>query len=508
MAPAPSAENGLETLTWCVKMIRWEIMNSDLDLSYDYGHMVHTFLEGTANPETDEIQVTQTLGLNEIEGQLTHKGSTYQVKTNFKNLAEKHQIERDLKVYFKLNFYDLLSQVLEPKNPYGTLVGIRPVKLVHEMMGLNRSDDEISTYLKEVYRVTEEKIELMLGIAKLERPILEEQADKNISLYICIPFCRTRCLYCSFPANSVSQKGHLMDRYVAQLTHEIVEMAKDIKSRELTVDCIYIGGGTPTALTAGQLEKLLTCVAENFDRNQVIEYTVEAGRPDTLDDEKLALMSRFKVDRICINPQTMVDHTLVEIGRDHEAQAVKDLFEKSRSYGFKHINMDLIAGLGSETESDMDYTIDEILKMRPENVTVHTLAVKRASKLNEIKGEVALQSASTVSNMVGIATEKLLQAGYEPYYMYRQKQMIGNLENIGFALPNEVCIYNVRTMEEQHSILALGAGAISKIYFKEENRLERFSNSKGLEDYLSRTDELIQRKKEWLTSRYDFSIIK
>lgn len=482
--------------------------NCDLDLSYDYGHMMQTFLEGIANPDSDDIQVTQTLCEEGILGKLNFGEGVYEILTDYKALSAKHQIARDLKVYFKLNFYDLLSHVLEPKNPYGTLVGIRPVKLVHEMMGLHRSDLAISSYLEDVYRVTPEKIRLMLGIAKLERPILEAQEDKNISLYICIPFCRTRCLYCSFPANPVAQKGHLMDRYVTQLTHEIVEMAKDIKERGLTVDCIYIGGGTPTALTSPQLETLLTCVADNFDREQVLEYTVEAGRPDTLDDDKLALMAHFKVDRICINPQTMVDHTLVEIGRDHKAQAVNDLFEKSRSYGFKHINMDLIAGLGSETESDMAYTIDEILKMRPENVTVHTLAVKRASKLNELKGDVALQSANTVSNMVGIATEKLLKAGYEPYYMYRQKQMIGNLENIGFALPNEVCVYNVRTMEEQHSILALGAGAISKIYFKEENRLERFSNSKGLEDYLARTDELIQRKKDWLTSRYDFSIIK
>lgn len=502
------AEKGQETLIWCAKMIRWEIQNSELDLAYDYGHMIQTFLKGEADPDSDEIDVLQVVGTEKIEGQLTLKGKTFSIETHFKNLTEKHQIQRDLKVYLKLNLFDLLSQVMRPCNPYGTLVGIRPVKLVHEMLKLGRSDHEISTYLKEVYRVTEEKISLMLGIAKLEQPILEEQGDKTISLYICIPFCRTRCLYCSFPANSVAQKGHLMDRYVEQLTHEITEMAKDIKTRDLTVDCIYIGGGTPTALTAKQLEKLLLCVDEHFDRSKVLEYTVEAGRPDTLDDEKLALMAQFKVDRICVNPQTMVDHTLKEIGRDHNAQDVEELFSKARTHGFKHINMDLIAGLGTETEMDMAYTIDEILKMRPENVTVHTLAVKRASKLNELKGDMLLQSANTVSDMVGLATEKLLQAGYEPYYMYRQKQMIGNLENIGFALPNEVCVYNVRTMEEQHSILALGAGAISKIYFKDENRLERFSNSKGLEDYLARTDELIQRKKDWLTSRYDFSIIK
>ncbi len=506
--PALSVENGLETLIWCANMINWKIQNSDLDLAYDYGHMFQTFIPREADGETDEINVAQVVKEKTIEGTLTFNGKTWCTTTLFAELGDTHRIQRDLKVYLKLNLFDLLSQVMTPCNPYGTLVGIRPVKLVHEMLRLSRSDIEITNYLEEVYRVTPEKISLMLGIAKLEQPILENDDDQSISLYICIPFCRTRCLYCSFPANSVAQKGHLMDRYIEQLTHEIREMAMDLKGRSLTVDCIYIGGGTPTALTAPQLETLLTCVDDNFDRSKVLEYTVEAGRPDTLDDEKLDLMSRFKVDRICVNPQTMVDHTLVEIGRDHNAQAIHDLYDKARTHGFKHINMDLIAGLGTETESDMVYTIDKILRMRPENVTVHTLAVKRASKLNELKEDMNLQSAQTVSNMVGLATEKLLEAGYEPYYMYRQKQMIGNLENIGFALPNEVCVYNVRTMEEQHSILALGAGAISKIYFKDENRLERFSNSKGLEDYLARTDELIERKKEWLTSRYDFSIIK
>ncbi len=275
-APAPSAESGQEIRIWCADMIRWEIQNTELDLSYDYGHMIQTFLPGEADSKADEIEVLQVVDLGKIQGRLSFKEKVYTIETAYAALTQKHQIQRDLKVYLKLNFFDLLSQVMKPCNPYGTLVGIRPVKLVHEMLQLSRSDLEISTYLQDVYRVTQDKIELMLGIAKLEQPILDVQDEKTISLYICIPFCRTRCSYCSFPANSVAQKGHLMDRYIEQLTHEITEMAADIKLRSLTVDCIYIGGGTPTALSAAQLEKLLICVDEHFDRSKVMEYTVEA----------------------------------------------------------------------------------------------------------------------------------------------------------------------------------------------------------------------------------------
>lgn len=502
------ARSGPETRIWSDKMISWNLNHSDIDMAYDYSHLFPTFKAIQSDEKAYHLE--QTVCEGKIVGRLSLEGENtfWEHTTEFAQLNALYQMKKDLKVFLKLNAFDLLSQLSPSLNPYGTLVGIRPVKLVHEMLGQRRSDEEIKDYLKAFYRVSDEKIHLMMAIAKLEQPILEMDDKDKISLYICIPFCRTRCLYCSFPANSVLQKGHLMDKYVQCLIHEIEEMAEDLKKRNLEVDCIYIGGGTPTALNENQLETLLKAVTAAFDMAKVIEFTVEAGRPDTLNEEKLTLLKHYGADRICINPQSMVDKTLVSIGRDHQAADIRTLYNQAVQMGFDSVNMDLIAGLSDEGVEEMGYTIGQILEMRPENVTLHTLALKRASKLNELKDQVAMQEADTVSDMVALTTAKLMEAGYEPYYMYRQKQMIGNLENIGFTLPGKVCVYNVRIMEEQHSILALGAGAISKLYFKEENRLERFSNSKGLEDYMARIDELIDRKKEWLTSRYDFSIIE
>lgn len=489
-------------------MIAWQIEGATIDLSYDYGHLFRTFPnvmdEDKAYTLHQHVLEDRIIGVLSFEAE----GTQWQQETLFLTLNETFGVKRDLKVFLKLNVYDLLSQVATSANPYGTLVGIRPVKLVHEMLRSKRPDQLIKDYLKAIYRVADEKIELMMNIAHLEQPILEMDDHDKISLYICIPFCRTRCSYCSFPANSVTQKGHLMDRYLECLIQEIKEMAFDLTLRALEVDCIYIGGGTPTSLNEKQLETLLKAVSETFDLSKVTEFTVEAGRPDTLNTRKLELLKAYNVDRICINPQSMVDTTLVSIGRDHKAEDIRTLYEEASKMGFNSINMDLIAGLSDEGTKEMRFTIEQILEMRPENVTLHTLSLKRASKLNEQKDQVALQEADTVSQMVALTTDKLTAAGYLPYYMYRQKQMIGNLENIGFTLPEKVCVYNVRIMEEQHSILALGAGAISKLYFPEENRLERFSNSKGLEDYIARIDEMIGRKKEWLTSRYDFSIME
>lgn len=497
-------------------MLTWQITKnkeaSTLDLSYDYGNLLQTFPDLSSNERhyvlLQDLQMEGT-SLMAIKGQLYLEDQCIaEVTTDVFRLMADYQIARDTKIYLKANFYEVLTQVEASQNPYGTLVGIRPVKLAHEMLDYGKSEPWIRSYLKHLYKVSDEKIDLMMQIAALERPILEDQPEDRISLYICIPFCRTRCLYCSFPANPLDKKGHLMGKYVTALKKEIVEMADDLAQRGIDVDCIYIGGGTPTALTEDQFEDLLNCVTSTFDMSKVSEFTVEAGRPDTMSTRKLEAMKTAGVDRICINPQTMVDKTLVAIGRDHRANEVTSLYNEAKALNFAKVNMDLIAGLGDETAVDMGYTVDELLKLRPENITLHTLAVKRASKLNEHRMDHELQGAEVVSQMVSLTTEKLLSAGYEPYYMYRQKQMIGNLENIGFALPGSICLYNVRIMEERHSILALGAGAISKVYFREENRLERFSNSKGLEDYLNRVDELISRKKEWLTSRYDLSIMK
>lgn len=494
-------------------MISYSFMGNAPDMQYDYSNLLPTF-KNVFN-ESQQWQVVQSIeqdaeGFNQILTILSSEAHNSKIEylVDEKQLALTHGLRLDLKVLLKHGLFKTLSQVEKSSNPYGILVGIRPVKLVHEQLMKGRTESEIEESLRSIYGIEAEKIDLMLRVARAEMPILLEPTDNKISLYICIPFCKTRCLYCSFPANPVKQKGHLMQRYVDALCHEIKAAAEDLASRGLEVDCLYIGGGTPTALTDEQFEQLLKTVGACFDRAKIKEYTVEAGRPDTFTEAKLAAMVSANVDRICVNPQTMNDKTLVAIGRDHSADDVVAQFNALRTVSTAAVNMDLIAGLDTETAQDMAETIAKVISLRPENVTLHTLALKRASRLNEEREKHDLQQGIEVEKMVALAYTSLREAGYEPYYMYRQKQMIGNLENIGFALPGYVGLYNVRIMEERHSILALGAGAVSKLYFPEENRLERFSNTKGLEDYLNRVDEMIEKRKAWLTSRYDFSIMK
>lgn len=494
-------------------MISYRFTGPVPDMSYDYSNLLPTF-KGLYN-DANNWELLQTVmidseGFTQVHTNLSTVGSANsQIHlVDEKQLFDTYGVAFDLKVLLKHGLFKTLSLVEPSSNPYGILVGIRPVKLVHEQLLKGQSEAKISEILEGVYGITPEKIDLMLRVARAELPILMAPEDNKIALYICIPFCKTRCLYCSFPANPVKQKGHLMQQYVEALCHEIKATAADLKERGLEVDCLYVGGGTPTALTDQQFEQLMETVSACFDRASIKEYTVEAGRPDTFSEAKLAAMVKADVDRICVNPQTMNNKTLEAIGRDHTAEAVVEQYHRLKAQSTAAVNMDLIAGLDSETAEDMAHTISEVIRLKPENVTLHTLALKRASRLNEEKDKHGLQQAAEVEKMVALAYTSLREAGYEPYYMYRQKQMIGNLENIGFARPGYVGLYNVRIMEEKHSILALGAGAVSKLYFPEENRLERFSNTKGLEDYLARVDEMIEKRKVWLTSRYDFSIMK
>lgn len=503
-------------------MAKIRLKNILTDVSYDYPHLIGIFLPGEPiffepfDPSTalDHSDSAQTATVNDIEiqqelindclhGTLTiNHSQVFEVETNIAALKAEHGIIRDMKVFLKLNLYDLLSKAFTSKSPWGTLVGIRPVKLAHEAMDLELTHEAASAYLKAYYRISDDKINLMLTIARLERPILIEPEGKNVSLYICIPFCKTRCVYCSFPSNPLDKKGHLLTKYTDALLKEIEATAERLHASGLTVDCLYIGGGTPTALDENNFSRLLEAVSHHFDLSQVKEYTVEAGRPDTITTQKLEAMKQHQVSRICLNPQTMNDETLVKIGRSHSSEDIMKLYEEARHMGFDVINADLIVGLMDESLEHMQQTMTSIKTLMPENVTLHTLAVKRASRLNEFKDSSELQAARQVEDMMAHASETLESLGYLPYYMYRQKQMIGNLENIGYTLPGHVCLYNVRIMEERHSIVALGAGAVSKLFFKEENRLERFSNSKGVEDYIARIDELVEKKNNWLTMKY------
>jgi oxygen-independent coproporphyrinogen-3 oxidase len=399
-----------------------------------------------------------------------------------------------MKRAIKKRLYQFLESHYTPKSKWGILVGIRPVKIVHELLDRGLTPEAIRKQLSDDYLIQNEKIELMMAIAARERPHLFPVDSDKLSLYICIPFCPTRCLYCSFPSNDVRKKGGLMTPYVAKLIEEIRATANYVADSGKTVDCIYIGGGTPTALNAMQLSQLLRAVSESFDLTKVIEFTVEAGRPDTVDLEKLLIMKQFGVDRVCVNPQTMNDATLVKIGRLHKASAINEMMELVRQVGFKVVNMDLIMGLPDEAVTDAVRTVEAILTMAPENVTLHTLAVKRASRLNEHLEAVELAHDDDVANMMAMADQMLRTSGLTPYYMYRQKKMIGHLENVGYAAAGCESLYNMRIMEERHTIIALGAGAVSKICHPDENRFERVANFKGVEDYLNRFDEILAKK--------------
>ena len=403
--------------------------------------------------------------------------------------------QRWVKDQLKKIVFELLSRHYEPMSKWGILVGIRPVKIVHEMMDEGLELLEIKRRLAEDYLIKPEKIQLMTEVAISERPFLYPNDTDAISLYICIPFCPTRCLYCSFPSNDLKQKGKLLPLYLEKLAVEIEVAIKHIKKLGKRVDCIYIGGGTPTSISESQLEALLSVIAQHVSTFNLKEFTVEAGRPDTITRDKLEIMKKYGVDRICINPQTMNDQTLITIGRNHHPSDITDVMNMAKSVGFKSINMDIIIGLPGEQKDQVDFTVRELLKFNPENITIHTLAVKRASKLNEDLTKYELAHDSAVEDMMHQADVALRQAGFAPYYMYRQKKMVGHLENVGYAKRGFESLYNMRIMEEKHSIVACGAGAVSKICEPSENRFERVANFKGLEDYLNRFDEILEKKK-------------
>jgi len=413
-------------------------------------------------------------------------------------LDDTHALLKKCKQEIKLAIYDLLSVKRKSTSPWGILVGVRPVKLVHDMLDLGLSSEVVGLKLRDEYRISDEKIELAIQIAEVERPFIENAGTDPISLYVCIPFCPTKCLYCSFPSNAMGQKGKLMEPYLKALLKEIEEVSKMIKQSGQTVDCIYVGGGTPTALNEKQLEILLSALKEHIGTDNLVEYTVEAGRPDSISEEKLRIMHNHGVDRICINPQTMNDDTLKVIGRDHASADIESVYTLAKNIGFKTINMDLIVGLPGENVNSVVETMASVSKLSPENVTLHTLAIKKSSRLNEQFDKYTMTEEDTVENMMDMATASLYGMDMQPYYMYRQKKILANLENIGFCKPGHESIYNIRIMEERHPIIALGAGAASKMVYLKENRFERVSNSKGVEDYIERIDEMIEKKRPYL----------
>lgn len=381
------------------------------------------------------------------------------------------------------------------KSPkWGIITGIRPVKLAGELYDSCTDMKEVDRILEQKYLVHSSKRKLTTEILDYQRKTIGKPTQNSLSIYIGIPFCPTRCLYCSFTSNQVKKPE--IDRYLKALHKEIEYCAGKIKEVGYNIESIYIGGGTPTTLDEIQLKELLDKINTSFDLSSVKEFTVEAGRPDTFTEEKLWILKHSGVDRISINPQTMKQSTLELIGRNHTIAQTKTAFEMAKKVGLDCVNADLIAGLPKENFEDFKDSIHKITEMGAENITLHTLAVKRASRLKEIDEEFNYKNEELREEMLNYALKYLKKSGYRPYYLYRQKHTSGNTENMGFCKNDKVSVYNIRIMEEAQSILALGAGGVSKAYYPDENRLERVANVSNYEIYIERIEEMIERKEK------------
>ncbi len=439
------------------------------------------------NVQEDGITVKSSVMGNGTTAQLYENGSLICEKTETADgVTMQHAVRSAV--------YHMLKEKTGQHLPWGMLTGIRPAKTINTYMDMGLTKDESIKKMIETYEMSPEKAELAATVATAERSILEK-ADKNgISLYIGIPFCPTRCLYCSFTSYPIDIYKTKVDGYVEALIKELKFLGEKAQGKRL--DSIYIGGGTPTSLTAEQLDKIMAAVSETFDLSNILEYTVEAGRPDTITAEKLKVIKKNGASRISVNPQTMNDETLKLIGRKHTVDDIKRVFYEARSIGHDNINMDLILGLPGEGEAEVKNTMEEIEKLSPESLTVHTLAVKRASRLKETLGEYDLAKAMLMENILGLSAKGAAEMGLAPYYMYRQKNMLGSFENVGYAKKGFESIYNVVIMEETQSIYAAGAGASTKLYDPETDRIERIFNVKNVDEYIGRIDEMIDRKRK------------
>ena len=398
----------------------------------------------------------------------------------------------------KRNLYRLLEKRTGRSLPWGTLTGIRPTKIPMTKLEEGWSREEIADFMKETYFAGDDKIALSVEIAERERELLSRISYENgYSLYVGIPFCPTTCLYCSFTSYPIGKWEKRMDEYLGALFRELEYTADRMKGKVL--DTVYFGGGTPTSLSAEHLDQVIAKVEELFDLSGVQEFTVEAGRPDSITREKLEVLKRHGITRISINPQTMNQKTLDVIGRRHTVDMVKEKFALAREMGFDNINMDLIIGLPGERMEDVAHTLEEVRRLSPDSLTVHSLALKRAARLNLEWDQYADMGMVNTQEMIDLTARFAREMGMEPYYLYRQKNMAGNFENVGYSLPGKACIYNILIMEEMQTIAACGAGTTTKVVFPQENRRERTENVKDVDQYIQRIDEMIERKEKLLS---------
>lgn len=417
------------------------------------------------------------------------------VKAYSRFLEKTYELKENDDVTHSLSIllYDTLSELTGYSLPWGILYGVRPARLMHATVEKYGVDGAVQKFLDD--KVEQTKIDLALSVMERENKIIALSRDNSFSLYVSIPFCPSRCSYCSFVSHSIANAKGLIQPYVELLCRELENIGKIAKNLGLRLESIYFGGGTPTTLSAEQLDILLTVIERNFDLSTLREYTVEAGRPDTVTEAKLNTLMSHNVERISINPQTFSDDVLKAIGRKHTCAQTVEAYELARKVGFKNINMDFIAGLNSDTPESFKMSIDKALSLAPESITVHNLALKSAAFLCTENEFFDLTERSNAAKMVDYSYNTLLENGYNPYYMYRQSKSLGNLENVGYAKDGFDCLYNVFMMDETHTVLAAGAGAVTKLKDPKTAHIERIYNYKYPYEYLNNFDEVLSRKK-------------
>lgn len=460
------------------------------DAGYEAEHTARIFFPGAE--KTDKIPVEGDFVLAVSHAQtdfvLLRQGETLSWRSALR------QPETDKEYALCSLLYTLLREKTGRNPPWGMMTGVRPVRIIHDLRDQGASEAEIEGRFLEHFACTPEKFSLARDIANLQRPVLEGAHPMDCSVYAGIPFCPTRCSYCSFVSRTVGDKATraLVQPYVDKLCQELTEIRNTADRCGLRIRTFYIGGGTPTSLSASQLEQLLSHIAATFDLASLEEYTVEAGRPDCTDPEKLRLLKQYGATRISINPQTFSDEVLRNIGRCHTARDIVECFQAARAVGHENINMDLIAGLPGDTVEGFTHSLEKAIALDPENITVHTLTLKRASDL-------VVEHRAAAYDDVAAMLERcrlLPAAGYRPYYLYRQKGTLQNLENIGWSKPGRECLYNIYIMEEIHTILSAGAGGSTKLVIpgKRRGKIERIFNFKYPTEYIQRFDEILSRK--------------
>ena len=509
-------------------MIRIVVQNEVY--AYDMYHITKAFYPNEVYEQYVDESFPQLIKISVEESSRDFKGSFKIEKNEVANIEERKLRKR----YVNLKLYDWLCHNTQKELAWGILTGVRPTKLMMTLLESGMSEDEVKQWMKENYRITDAKADLGIQVAQKEKELLEQLDYENgYSLYIGIPFCPSICSYCSFSSYPIGLWKKRVDEYLDAVCKELSFIGETAKRNNKKLNTVYIGGGTPTTLEAVQLDRLLTHLEKNFSFEDLKEITVEAGRPDSITREKLEVLKAHNIGRISINPQTMQQKTLHEIGRWHTVEDIKRVYAMARELGFDNINMDLIAGLPGETAEDMQDTLEQIKELAPDSLTVHALAMKRASRLtreqkeNSVKhkesiakqepGNVPAEStsddtekiAANLSCMIDMAADYAKEMDLVPYYLYRQKNIAGNFENVGYAKVDKAGIYNILIMEEKQSIIAVGAGASTKIVVPEDKAevdpktgnkkcIVRVENVKDVEQYISRIDEMIERKGELL----------